>query len=216
VDFKPIRRIPNKKGPKIITFLGRITRQKGPEYFLRAAYKVLQELDDVRFVMAGNGDMYHAMIRETARLGIADRFHFTDFLDREGVRRLFSMTDVFVMPSVSEQFGIVPLEAVRSGIPVIISRQSGVAEVLDNAIKVDYWDDDAMANAIYSLLKYPTLAKHLSRSGREEIKQIKWDFTATDIRNIYEELIDMRNASDHGSIGENFDNTNILIKKQGK
>ncbi len=217
VDFKPIRRIPNKKGPKIITFLGRITRQKGPEYFLRAAYKVLQELDDVRFVMAGNGDMYHAMIRETARLGIADRFHFTDFLDREGVRRLFSMTDVFVMPSVSEPFGIVPLEAVRSGIPVIISRQSGVAEVLDNAIKVDYWDDDAMANAIYSLLKYPTLAKHLSRSGREEIKKIKWDFTATDIRNIYEELIDMRNESSAGKIGENFDNTNnILIKKQGK
>ncbi|MBQ5577210.1 MAG: glycosyltransferase, partial [Bacteroidales bacterium] len=103
-----------------------------------------------------------------------------------------------------------------SGIPVIISRQSGVAEVLDNAIKVDYWDDDAMANAIYSLIKYPTLAKHLSRSGREEIKKIKWDFTATDIRNIYEELIDMRNASDNGSIGENFDNTNILIKKQGK
>jgi glycosyltransferase involved in cell wall biosynthesis len=111
----------------------------------------------------------------------------------------------------------VPLEAVRSGIPVIISRQSGVAEVLDNAIKVDYWDDDAMANAIYSLLKYPTLAKHLSRSGREEIKKIKWDFTATDIRNIYEELIDMRNESSAGKIGENFDNTNnILIKKQGK
>ncbi len=216
VDFKPIRRIPNKKGPKIITFLGRITRQKGPEYFLRAAYKVLQELDDVRFVMAGNGDMYHAMIRETARLGIADRFHFTDFLDREGVRRLFAMTDVFVMPSVSEPFGIVPLEAVRSGIPVIISRQSGVSEVLDNAIKVDYWDDDAMANAIYSLIKYPTLAKHLSRSGLKEIKQIKWDFTAADIRGIYDELIDMRNASANGSIGENFDNTNILIKKQGK
>lgn len=216
VDFKPIRRIPNKKGPKIITFLGRITRQKGPEYFLRAAYKVLQELDDVRFVMAGNGDMYHAMIRETARLGIADRFHFTDFLDRDGVRRLFAMTDVFVMPSVSEPFGIVPLEAVRSGIPVIISRQSGVSEVLDNAIKVDYWDDNAMANAIYSLIKYPTLAKHLSRSGREEIKQIKWDFTATDIRNIYEELIEMRNASEDEGVGENFDNTNILIKKQGK
>ncbi|MBO7566520.1 MAG: glycosyltransferase [Bacteroidales bacterium] len=215
VDFKPIRRVTNKKGPKLITFLGRITRQKGPEYFLRAAYKVLQELDDIRFVMAGNGDMYHAMIRETARLGIADKFHFTDFLDRDGVRKLFSITDVFVMPSVSEPFGIVPLEAVRSGIPVIISRQSGVSEILDNAIKVDYWDDNAMANAIYSLVKYPTLAKHLSRNGKEEVSKIKWDFTAIDIRNIYEELLDMRNDSQTGTIGENFDNRNILIKRQG-
>ena len=217
VDFKPIRRInTNKKGPKLITFLGRITRQKGPEYFLRAAYKVLQTLKDVRFVMAGNGDMYHVMIRETARLGIADKFHFTDFLDRDAVRKLFAMTDIFVMPSVSEPFGIVPLEAVRSGIPVIISRQSGVAEILENAIKVDYWDDNAMANAIYSLIKYPILAKHLSRNGREEVQQIKWDLTAAGIRNIYEELLDTRDASAPGCIGENFDNTNILIKRQGK
>ena len=216
VDFKPIRRITNKKGPKLITFLGRITRQKGPEYFLRAAYKVLQTLTDVRFVMAGNGDMYHAMIRETARLGIADKFHFTDFLDRDAVRKLFAITDVFVMPSVSEPFGIVPLEAVRSGIPVIISRQSGVSEILGNAIKVDYWDDKAMANAIYSLIKYPILAKHLSQNGRAEVAQIKWDYTAIGIRSIYEELLDMRKAFEPGSIGENFDNTNILIKRQEK
>ena len=216
VDFKPVRRVTNKKGPKLVTFLGRITRQKGPEYFLRAAYKVLQQMNDVRFVMAGNGDLYHAMIRETARLGIADKFHFTDFLDREGVRRLLSITDVFVMPSVSEPFGIVPLEAVRSGVPVIISKQSGVAEVLKHAIKVDYWDDNAMANAIYSLVKYPVLAKHLSRSGREEVTQMKWDFTASEIRDIYEELLDMRNASSAGSIGENFDNMNILIKKHAE
>ncbi len=216
VDFKPIRRVTNKKGPKLITFLGRITHQKGPEYFLRAAYKVLQTLDGVRFVMAGNGDMYHAMIRETARLGIADKFHFTDFLDRDAVRRLFSITDVFVMPSVSEPFGIVPLEAVRSGIPVIISRQSGVAEILDNAIKVDYWDDNAMANAIYSLVKYPVLAKHLSRNGREEVKQIKWDLTAAGIRSIYEELLDMRNASSTENFGDEFYNKNILIKTRRK
>ena len=212
VDFKPVRRIQNKKGPKLVTFLGRITRQKGPEYFLRAAYKVLQQMNDVRFVMAGNGDMYHAMIHETARLGIADRFHFTDFLDREGVRRLFAITDVFVMPSVSEPFGIVPLEAVRSGVPVIISRQSGVSEVLDNAIKVDYWDDDAIANAIYSLVKYPTLAKHLSRTGKEEVEQLKWTVSAAAIRSVYEEVLDDDKYDDDALPETDF--KNILIKKQ--
>ena len=212
VDFKPVRRIQNKKGPKLVTFLGRITRQKGPEYFLRAAYKVLQQMNDVRFVMAGNGDMYHAMIHETARLGIADRFHFTDFLDREGVRRLFAITDVFVMPSVSEPFGIVPLEAVRSGVPVIISRQSGVSEVLDNAIKVDYWDDDAIANAIYSLVKYPTLAKHLSRTGKEEVEQLKWTVSAAAIRSVYEEVLDADKYDDDALPETDF--KNILIKKQ--
>ena len=213
VDFKPVRRVVNKKGPKLVTFLGRITRQKGPEYFLRAAYKVLQSLKNVRFVMAGNGDMYHAMIREAARIGIADRFHFTDFLDREGVRRLFSITDVFVMPSVSEPFGIVPLEAVRSGVPVIISKQSGVSEVLDNAIKVDYWDDNAMANAIYSLVKYPVLAKHLSRSGKEEVEQMKWNVSAAELRAIYEELLDNGDADNAGIVQSESDYKNILIKK---
>ncbi len=213
VDFKPVRRILNKKGPKLVTFLGRITRQKGPEYFLRAAYKVLQTLNNVRFVMAGNGDMFHAMIREAARIGIADRFHFTDFLDREGVRKLFAITDVFVMPSVSEPFGIVPLEAVRSGVPVIISKQSGVSEVLENAIKVDYWDDNAMANAIYSLVQYPVLAKYLSHCGREEVEQMNWDISAAGIRGIYEELLEPHEDEEESHTQQS-DFKNILIKKR--
>ena len=137
---------------KIVTFLGRITYQKGPDYFVEAAAKVLKRVPDVRFVMAGSGDMMNHVIRRVARLGIADRFHFTGFLRGEDVHKMFQLSDVYIMPSVSEPFGISPLEAMRSNVPVIISKQSGVAEVLDYAIKVDYWDVDAMADAIYALL----------------------------------------------------------------
>ena len=140
---------------KVVTFLGRITYQKGPDYFVEAAAKVLQRVPDVRFVMAGSGDLMNHVVRRVAQLGIADRFHFTGFLKGGEVQRMFRLSDVYVMPSVSEPFGISPLEAMRSGVPVIISRQSGVAEVLDYAIKVNYWDVDALADAIYGLLTYP-------------------------------------------------------------
>ena len=132
---------------KIVTFLGRITYQKGPDYFVEAAAKVLKKVPNVRFVMAGSGDMMNHVIRRVARLGIADRFHFTGFLRGEDVHKMFQLSDVYVMPSVSEPFGISPLEAMRSNVPVIISKQSGVAEVLDFAVKVDYWDVDALADA---------------------------------------------------------------------
>ena len=144
---------------KVVTFLGRITYQKGPDYFVEAAAKVLQRVPDVRFVMAGSGDLMNHVVRRVAQLGIADRFHFTGFLKGGEVQRMFRLSDVYVMPSVSEPFGISPLEAMRSGVPVIISRQSGVAEVLDYAIKVNYWDVDALADAIYGLLTYPALGK---------------------------------------------------------
>ncbi len=190
VDFKPGKHEPRKKdGEKIVTFLGRITFQKGPEYFLAAAYKVLEREKNVRFVMAGNGDMYHSMIKTAARLGISDRFHFTDFLNRDEVRQLFSISDVFVMPSVSEPFGIVPLEALRSGVPVIISNQSGVSEVLRHALKVDYWDVDSMADAIYALVKYPALNKFFVAHGRQEVDQMKWDRCAEDIYDVYKTVV---------------------------
>ncbi len=193
VDFKPVKKknINYKKNPKekIVTFLGRITYQKGPEYFLRAAYKVLQKTDNVRFVMAGNGDMYREMIRMSAHLGIADRFHFTDFLDKDEVKYMFSISDVYVMPSVSEPFGIAPLEAIRSGVPVIISNQSGVAEVLDTAVKVDYWDVNAMADAIYGLVKYPAMSKFFKRHAVKQVKQMKWDKPAADLSSIYKEVV---------------------------
>lgn len=197
VDFRPDKKKYKKpKGEKIVTFLGRITHQKGPLYFLEAAYKVLQRVDNVRFVMAGNGDMYRAMIREAARLGIADKFHFTDFLNRDEVKHLFAISDVYVMPSVSEPFGIAPLEAVKSNVPVIISNQSGVSEVLKHALKVDYWDINSMADAIYGLVKYPALSKFFKTEGRNEVNKMKWTAVAENLSDIYREVVESRADED--------------------
>ena len=174
---------------KIVTFLGRITFQKGPDYFVEAAAKVLKRCPNVRFVMAGSGDMMNHVIRRVARLGIADRFHFTGFLRGDDVNKMFQLSDVFVMPSVSEPFGIAPLEAMRENVPVIISKQSGVAEVLDYAVKVDYWDVDAMADAIYGLVNYPALSKMFSEKGLEEVTNLKWNDAAAKIKRVYEDAI---------------------------
>lgn len=174
---------------KIVTFLGRITFQKGPDYFVEAAAKVLKRVPNVRFVMAGSGDMMNHIIRRVARLGIADRFHFTGFLRGEDVHRMFQLSDVYVMPSVSEPFGISPLEAMKSNVPVIISKQSGVAEVLDYAVKVDYWDVDAMADAIYGLITYPALSQMFAKKGLEEVTSLKWNNAAAKIKSVYEDVI---------------------------
>ena len=174
---------------KIVTFLGRITYQKGPDYFVEAAAKVLKRVPNVRFVMAGSGDMMNHIVRRVARLGIADRFHFTGFLRGEDVHKMFMLSDVYVMPSVSEPFGISPLEAMKSNVPVIISKQSGVAEVLDYAIKVDYWDVDAMADAIHALICYPALSKMFARKGLEEVTGLKWDNAAAKIKAVYESVM---------------------------
>lgn len=174
---------------KIVTFLGRITYQKGPDYFVEAAAKVLKRVPNVRFVMAGSGDMMNHIIRRVARLGIADRFHFTGFLRGEDVHRMFQLSDVYVMPSVSEPFGISPLEAMRSNVPVIISKQSGVAEVLDYAVKVDYWDVDAMADAMYALITYPALASMFAKKGLEEVTSLKWNDAAAKIKRVYEDAV---------------------------
>jgi len=179
-----------KKGiqEKIVTFLGRITLQKGPEYFIEAANKVLQRMDNVRFVMAGSGDMLHRMIRRAARLRIVDRFHFTGFLRGDDVQKMFSLSDVYVMPSVSEPFGISPLEAMQSSVPVIISYQSGVSEVLKYAIKVNFWDVDAMADAIYGILNYDALSDFFKKYGKEEVLQMKWENSAGKLREVYKSL----------------------------
>ena len=174
---------------KIVTFLGRITYQKGPDYFVEAAAKVLAKIDNVRFVMAGSGDMLNHVISRVAKLGISDKFHFTGFLKGDDVQKMFALSDIYIMPSVSEPFGISPLEAMRSGVPVIISKQSGVAEVLHNAIKVDYWDVDALADAIFSLLEYPTLSKFIKEKGSTEVATLKWDNAATKIIDIYKSLV---------------------------
>ena len=176
-----------KKGfdEKVVTFLGRITLQKGPEYFIEAAHKVLQVMDGVRFVMAGSGDMMERMIRRAAQLKITDRFHFTGFLKGNDVFTMLRMSDVYIMPSVSEPFGISPLEALQSNVPVIISKQSGVAEILTHAVKTDFWDIDAMADAIYGILNYPALSNMFIKKGKEEVIRLKWDNSAWHVRDIY-------------------------------
>ncbi len=171
---------------KIVTFLGRITQQKGPEYFIEAANLVLAKMNNVKFVMAGSGDMMNEMISRTAELGISDNFHFTGFLEGDDVQKMFQLTDVFVMPSVSEPFGIVPLEAMQSEVPVIISNQSGVSEILENAIKINFWDTYAMADAIFGLLNYPALSSHFKEEGKTEVANLKWVNSAKKVLKVYE------------------------------
>lgn len=174
---------------KIVTFLGRVTMQKGPEYFIEAAHKVLQKTKNVRFVMAGSGELLTRMLHRVAYLRIANKFHFTGFLKGDDVYRMFSISDVYVMPSVSEPFGISPLEAMQSNVPVIISRQSGVSEVLDYAMKMNFWDVDAMADAIYGLLNYPALSEMFKRLGKEEVDNMKWENSAYKVFEVYKEFI---------------------------
>lgn len=174
---------------KIVTFLGRITMQKGPEYFVEAAERVLKRASNVRFVMAGSGDMMNNMIHMAAAKGIADRFHFTGFLKGEQVFEMLKLSDVYIMPSVSEPFGISPLEAMQTNVPVIISKQSGVAEILTHAFKVDYWDIDAMADAIYGLITYPSLSKMFKSYGKTEVENLKWENAAIHVREVYNKAI---------------------------
>jgi glycosyltransferase involved in cell wall biosynthesis len=173
---------------KVVTFLGRITMQKGPEYFIETAHLVLKKMKNVRFVMAGSGDMMEKMIRRAAQLKIMDRFHFTGFLKGEEVFNMLSMSDIYVMPSVSEPFGISPLEAMQSNVPVLISHQSGVAEILTYAIKTNFWDVHAMADAIYGVLNYPALSKMFVKHGKAEVDSLKWENSAVHVKQVYDSV----------------------------
>ncbi len=170
---------------KIVLFLGRITMQKGPEYFVRAAKRVLEKIDNVKFVVAGSGDMAVRMIDEAAHLGIGHKVLFTGFLRGRDVDRVFRLADCYVMPSVSEPFGIAPLEAMRNDTPVIVSKQSGVSEVLTHALKVDFWDVDEIANKIVAVLKYPPLSETLREHGAFELRGITWDGAAEKYVKVY-------------------------------
>jgi glycosyltransferase involved in cell wall biosynthesis len=186
-----IEALPVKKGTKdrVITFLGRITMQKGPEYFVEAAARVLKKTGNVRFVMAGNGDMTNQMIRLAAQRNISDRFHFTGFLKGKQVYEVLKSSDVYVMPSVSEPFGISPLEAMQCGVPAIISKQSGCAEILNSAIKIDYWDIEAMADAMYSVITRPGMYEYLRAEGKKEVDAITWQDAGLKVRKIYDALL---------------------------
>ena len=159
---------------RIVLFLGRITMQKGPEYFLAAARKVLEKVPEAKFVMAGDGDQFRRVVELAAGMGIGHRVLFAGFLRGEEVARAFCMAAVYVMPSVSEPFGIAPLEALAHGVPVIISKQSGVSEVISHALKVDFWDINEMANKIISVLLRPVLREALGENGSREVRKFNW------------------------------------------
>ncbi|MBR1947062.1 MAG: glycosyltransferase family 4 protein [Bacteroidaceae bacterium] len=185
LDIVP-KKIP---GEKVVTFLGRITMQKGPEYFVEAAAMVLKRTKNIRFCMAGSGDMMNDMIRLAAQRGISDRFHFPGFMRGRQVYECLKASDVYIMPSVSEPFGISPLEAMQCDVPTIISKQSGCAEILDKCIKTDYWDIHAMADAIYSICNNESLYEYLKVEGRNEVNQITWENVALKLRKVYEKVM---------------------------
>ncbi|WP_308621505.1 glycosyltransferase family 4 protein [uncultured Desulfovibrio sp.] len=176
---------PRIRHEKRVLFLGRITFQKGPEYFMEAARLVLEKIPNVRFFMAGSGDMLPRLVRRAGRLRIGSRFHFAGFLRGEQVDRMFALSDLYVMPSVSEPFGITPLEAMLYDVPVLLSRQSGVSEVLEHALKADFWDTRDMADKICAVLRYPCLARELVKNCREEMKSIRWGNAADQLLHIY-------------------------------
>lgn len=182
-------------GTHVVTFLGRLTYQKGPLYFVEAAQKVLQKFPDAHFIVVGSGDLFPNVIERVAELKLSSRFHFTGFLKGENVDKIWSASSVYVMPSVSEPFGITPLEAIQAGVPVIVSNQSGVSEVMPHAIKVDFWNTDELANAICNVLAYESLSSTLQKNAQEEIKKITWDKAARKLKYIYHEFTTRQQAS---------------------
>ena len=180
---------PITRNDRIVLFLGRITMQKGPEYFLAAAKKVLDKMPNVRFVMAGSGDKIRGTIELAAQMGIGHKVAFTGFLRGADVDRVFQMADLYVMPSVSEPFGIAPLEALSHNVPVIISKQSGVSEVLSHVLKVDFWDINEMANKIIAVLRHPPLQRVLREEGSSELQRLSWKDSASRCKEVYESLV---------------------------
>ncbi len=178
-----------RTGDKVVLFLGRITMQKGPEYFIAAARKVLDILDNVKFVMAGSGDMMRRMVDMAAGIGIGQKVLFTGFLSGNDLQRVYAMADLYVMPSVSEPFGIAPLEAINHDVPTLISKQSGVSEVLRHTLKVDFWDIDEMANKIVAVLRHPPLEATLRKESQREVTRLNWQDSARNCMRVYDQAI---------------------------
>ncbi|MCH2161131.1 MAG: glycosyltransferase family 4 protein, partial [Phycisphaerales bacterium] len=195
VDFETSNISPIETKDKIVLFFGRITMQKGPEYFLQAAKRVLEVENDVKFVVAGSGDLAAMMIEMAAEMGIGHKVLFTGFLRGKDIARVFSLADLYVMPSVSEPFGIAPLEAMSHDVPALISKSSGVSEVLSHALKVDFWDVDEMANKIVAVLRHAPLRKALRDNGRFEVRALTWDGAATRCAKVYEHALQQLGVS---------------------
>lgn len=176
------------KGPTVL-FLGRITLQKGPDYYLEVADKVLSVHPEARFILAGTGDMSRHLLRRSATMRLKNKFLFTGFLNRKQVERILRAADIYVLPSVSEPFGISPLEAMAFGITSIISKQSGVAEVVHHAFKIDYWDVDLWADTINHLIEYPEKCRKIGMDGMHEVHRIQWDEAAEKIRHLYSTML---------------------------
>ncbi|HOI53707.1 MAG TPA: glycosyltransferase [Phycisphaerae bacterium] len=177
-----------RKGERLVLFLGRMTMQKGPDYFVAAAKKVLDKMENVTFIMAGDGDMFRRVIERAADLGIGHKILFTGFLRGDNVQKVFRMADLFVMPSVSEPFGLVPLEAMSQDVPVIISKQSGVSEVLTHVLKVDFWDINEMANKIIAVLRHAPLRETLKKHAHFEVRKFSWRDASRSCVELYERL----------------------------
>ncbi len=186
-DRQPVQRLPTTR--KVVTFLGRVTYQKGPEYFVEAAARLAPVLPNAHFVVAGTGDKLRSLIHRVAQLRLGTRFSFTGFLPPAEVERLFDLSDVYVMPSVSEPFGISALEALRAGVPVIVSKQSGVSEVLQYAIKVDFWDVERLSDAIYGVLSYPVITRFFQKYAQAELAQLQWERSSARIVQAYQSVV---------------------------
>jgi len=186
----PPRAVPFKKaGEKMVLYIGRMSLHKGPDYFLRAAKKVLAHRPHTIFVMAGSGEMEWQLIRQASEMGIGDRVFFAGFARGEERDALYRNADLFVLPSVSEPFGLTPLESLMHGTPVLISKQSGVSEVLTHALKADFWDTDEMTNKILAILGDSTLHRQLRENGFNEAMKTTWQRAAEKVRELYHVLV---------------------------
>jgi glycosyltransferase involved in cell wall biosynthesis len=193
IDPEPTYRIEKQQDDKIVLFLGRITFQKGPEFMAETAFKVIQKYPKVLFFVAGVGDQLDILQARVEQLGISSKYFFAGFLKKNAVKQVLAQSDVYFMPSVSEPFGLSALEAAQFDIPCVLSSQAGVSEVMDFALKADYWDTDKFANYIYALLNYDGIRQDMIENTREELEEISWDTTAHEVLKVYDEALALHN-----------------------
>lgn len=185
-----------RQGKKIVLYHGRITIQKGVDYFVRAARKVVDVDPNVVFVISGWGDMEHQIMHLVGALGLSQNVIFAGGLWDEERDRMYQTADLLVMPSVSEPFGLVPLEAIQHGTPALISKQSGVSEVMTHVLKVDFWDVDEMANKMLAALRYGVMNQQLVHEGKRELTRLTWHHAANKVITLYRRLMEWAHA--HG------------------